>query len=49
VRTAFESLDAAAQDRFAAEQLDLVRRFNRSGDGTLVLPGEYLEAVVDPR
>ena len=49
VKMAFESLDAAARERFAAEQLELARRFNRSGDDTLVLPGEYLEVVIDRR
>ena len=49
VKMAFESLDAAAQERFAAEHLELLRRFNRSGDDTLVLPGEYLEAIIERR
>jgi SAM-dependent methyltransferase len=47
VRQTFEKLDAARQEDYAAEQLELLKRFNRSGDGTLVLPGEYLEAVID--
>lgn len=32
---------------FAQELSELVERGNRSGDGTLVLPGEYLEAVIE--
>jgi hypothetical protein len=40
-------LDEARQKDYAAEQLELLKRFNRSGDETLVLPGEYLEAVID--
>jgi len=47
VRRIFESLDEARQEDYAAEQLELLQRFNRSGDETLVLPGEYLEAVID--
>ena len=47
VRRIFESLDEARQRDYAAEQLELLKRFNRSGDETLVLPGEYLEAVID--
>lgn len=47
VRRIFESLDEARQKDYAAEQLELLKRFNRSGDETLVLPGEYLEAIID--
>lgn len=46
-RTLFETLDEAAGKAFASELLELVRRHNRSGDATLVLPGEYLEALVE--
>jgi SAM-dependent methyltransferase len=46
-RTMFETMDEAAGNAFAGELLELVRRHNRSGDPTLVLPGEYLEAVIE--
>jgi len=42
---AFEALDAARQEEFTRELEALAERFNRSGDGTLVLPSEYLEVV----
>jgi ubiquinone/menaquinone biosynthesis C-methylase UbiE len=42
----FGALDAAKQAAFNDELLALIARGNRSGDGTLVLPSEYLEAVV---
>lgn len=34
---------------FTEELTELIDRGNRSGDGTLVLPGEYLEAVIEKR
>lgn len=46
LRQAFEKLDEARQKEFAAELLALIGRFNRSGDGTVVAPAEYLEAVL---
>ena len=46
-RTMFETMDEAAGNAFAGELLALVRRHNRSGDATVVLPGEYLEAVIE--
>jgi SAM-dependent methyltransferase len=42
---AFEALDPARQDALAADMLDLVRRFNRSGNHTMVVPSDYLEVV----
>lgn len=48
-RTLFETLDEAAGKAFAAELLELVRKHNRSGDATVVLPGEYLEAVIEKK
>jgi ubiquinone/menaquinone biosynthesis C-methylase UbiE len=42
----FEALPSAARPEFEQEVLDLIGRFNRSGDGTMVVPGEYLEVVV---
>jgi SAM-dependent methyltransferase len=46
-RALFETLDEAAGKAFACELLELVRTHNRSGDATLVLPGEYLEALIE--
>ncbi len=42
---AFEPLDAAGQERLAADLLDLARRYNRATDGTLAVPAEYAEVV----
>lgn len=46
VLKAFAALDAAGQEALASDLLALVHRFNRSGDATMVVPGEYLEVVV---
>jgi ubiquinone/menaquinone biosynthesis C-methylase UbiE len=45
-RQTFERLDAAAREAFAADLIALAGRFNRSGDATLVVDAEYLEAVI---
>ncbi len=42
---AFEALDAAGQAALSHDVLDVLGRFNRSGDATLVLPSDYLEVV----
>lgn len=42
----FGALDAEKQAAFAQELLGLMESRNRSGDGTLVLPSEYLEVVI---
>ena len=44
-RQTFEKLDGAGREELAGELADLVRRFNRSGDGTVVVPSDYLEVV----
>lgn len=44
-RQAFEKLDGAGQKELVGELADLVRRFNRSGDETMVVPSDYLEVV----
>lgn len=49
LRQMLESLGEPAGQRFTDELLALIGRFNRSGDATLVLPGEYLEAVLERR
>ena len=46
---AFESLDAAGQERLAGDLLDLAQRFNQSGDNTLAAPAEYLDVVAIKR
>lgn len=42
---AFEALDPSGQEALARELRMLMERANRSGDGTLVAPSEYLEVV----
>ena len=44
-RQTFEGLDGAGQEELGGELAELVRRFNRSGDETLVVPSDYLEVV----
>jgi ubiquinone/menaquinone biosynthesis C-methylase UbiE len=46
---AFAALDADKQEALRADILDLLTRMNRSGDGTLVVPSEYVEVVVTKR
>jgi len=46
---AFAALDDAGKEKLAADIIALVGRFNRSGDGTMVVPSEYLEVVVVKR
>ncbi len=43
----YAALDAARQSAFTQELLALIASRNRSGDGTLVLPSEYLEVVIE--
>jgi len=43
----YAALDAEKQLAFTKELLALMQRGNRSGDGTLVLPSEYLEVVIE--
>ena len=42
----FGALDADRQAALTQELLQLIAAGNRSGDGTLVLPSEYLEVVI---
>lgn len=42
---AFDALDAAGQAELRRDLLDVVGRFNASGDGTMVAPSDYLEVV----
>jgi len=46
VLKAFAALEPAAQAALQRDLLALVDRFNRSGDATMVVPGEYLEVVL---
>jgi hypothetical protein len=45
VVAAFEALDAAHQGRLMADLVEGTQRFSRSGDATVVVPCDYLEAV----
>jgi hypothetical protein len=46
VLKAFEALPAAGQKTLEEEITALIGRFNRAHDGTMVVPGAYLEAVI---
>lgn len=46
VLKAFESLDSVGRAEFAIALRDLLERENRSDNGSLVIPAEYLEIVV---
>jgi hypothetical protein len=43
---AFAALDEKRQRDLTGELEALMQQFNRSGDATLVVPSEYLEAVI---
>jgi len=43
----YGALDAEQQAAFTQDLLALLERGNRSGDGTMVVPSEYLEVVID--
>jgi SAM-dependent methyltransferase len=45
VRQVFESLDSTQQEQLSRDAIEVVRRFNRSGDETVVAPSDYLEVV----
>ncbi len=46
VLKAFAALAPAAQADLERDILALIARFNRADDGSMVVPSEYLEAVV---
>ena len=46
---AFAALDADKKESLAADLLALARRFNRADDGSMVVPSDYLEAVIVTR
>lgn len=41
----FDGLDAAGQDRLSTELMEMAQRYNRSGNETVLAPGDYLEVV----
>jgi ubiquinone/menaquinone biosynthesis C-methylase UbiE len=43
---AFAALDAAGQNGLRTDLRNLITRLNKADDGTMVVPGEYLEAVI---
>ncbi len=45
VSRAFAGLEPAGQDALTADLLDLIARYNNSGDATMAVPSEYLEAI----
>jgi SAM-dependent methyltransferase len=49
VHKAFLALEPAQQEALSAELLSLAQRFNTALDGSMKVPGEYLEAVVTLR
>jgi hypothetical protein len=46
---AFAALDSPRQAALQADLLELLARMNRGGKDTLIVPGEYLEAVISVR
>ncbi len=49
VLKAFEALDTEARAALTADLKALIARFNTAHDGTMVVPSEYLEAVIVKR
>jgi len=43
---AFDAVGDAGRPAFEADLVELIARFNRADDGTMVVPSEYLEAVI---
>ncbi len=48
-RETFRTLDPPRRECLVGELVDLIGRFNRSGDGTMVVPSDYLEVVATRR
>ena len=46
---AFEAVGPAGEAALHADLLGLIARFNRADNGTMVVPSEYLEVVIDRR
>jgi hypothetical protein len=49
VAKAFEAIDAQPREALHADIYALIEKFNVAQDGTLVIPGEYLKAVITKR
>jgi SAM-dependent methyltransferase len=49
VLKAFAALDAAKQEELRNDLHALIVRMNRSGDGTMIVPSEYLEVIITKR
>jgi hypothetical protein len=49
VLKAFEALGEKGSEALSSDIIELVGRFNASGDTTVVVPSEYLEVVVTKR
>nr|WP_146691465.1 class I SAM-dependent methyltransferase [Bradyrhizobium canariense] len=49
VLKAFAALDAAKQEELRNDLHALIVRMNRAGDGTMIVPSEYLEVVITKR
>jgi ubiquinone/menaquinone biosynthesis C-methylase UbiE len=45
----FEAVGEAGREALESDLLDLIARFNRADDGTMVVPNEYLETVIVKR
>jgi hypothetical protein len=45
----FVALDSEAQSALRRDLLALIEQFNRSEDGSMVVPSEYLEVVITRR
>ena len=46
---AFEAVGPDGAAALEADLLELIRAHNRATDGTMVVPSEYLEVVIDRR
>ncbi|MGB8578174.1 MAG: class I SAM-dependent methyltransferase [Pseudolabrys sp.] len=46
---AFSALEVPQQTRLEKDLYDLIARMNKAGDGTMVVPSEYLEVVITKR
>ena len=42
-----QPLDEAGQQALHAALIELLERYDRGGSGSLVVPGEYLEVVIE--
>lgn len=45
----FAAIEPPAQQALETDLLALIERFNRAGDGSMAVPAEYLEVVIDRR